>query len=184
MKKLLFFIVLWVILNVCANAQEITLQHVMDKGVMFYPIGNDEIIMTIRTQEEADTFWFLLNAYGNKKLGTNLSSLIEVVHLLSSPDGKYLAVLSVGEGHPILEVVNLEKLRTEYVYQVLHEINPYPGVINIDHWEGSTLILESDIPLHLKKEDRETNPDPLLPSPQLFLLNITTGTITTDNSSH
>ena len=181
MKKIkTFLIILMVLLPVSmtyAADQEITLKQVCDKNVIVRDIGNNEIVMIIMTPQDGGSYWFLLKEYGNLKLGENLSSFYQVDTLLPSPDGKYLAVTSVGEGHPMLEVVDLDVLRGQGKYTVLQELNPYPGVISIVHWDGSQLLLSSDVPLDEMKKGVDITADQLLPEDNRFSLDIATGAI-------
>ena len=70
------------------------------------------------------------------------------VGLSPSPDGRYLAVLSVGEGHPILDVLSLPRvLEGTHGELPLRTIDPYPGSIELAGWEGTKLKVLSDRPL-------------------------------------
>lgn len=64
-----------------------------------------------------------------------------------SPTNRKLAVISVGEGHPVLEVVSVPQLSEGGEYDVELFINPYPGGIWIEGWDGDNLILGTDVPL-------------------------------------
>jgi len=173
---IIFMVLLHVSMSYAAD-QDITLKQVRDKNVIVQDIGNNEIVMVIMTPQDGGSYWFLLKEFGNFKLGENLSSFYQVDCFLASPDGKYLAVTSVGEGHPLLEVVDLEVLRKQGKYKVLQELNPYPGVISILHWDDSQLILSSDAPLDEMKKGLDITTDQLLPEDKPFSLNIATGAI-------
>lgn len=164
-------------------SQDITPETLKDKGVFILSIGNDETLCVINTDYEKGAYWFIIKgAYGNRAIGNNLSQLAEVHQLMLAPDGKYLAVLSVGEGHPVIEVIDMQKLRDKYEYTTLHVLDPYPGVMTIDRWEGSKLIIDSNVPLNLRKEDGRVDPDLLLPETKKFALDVPTGTIESINS--
>jgi hypothetical protein len=159
-------------------SQDITPETLKDKGVFMLTIGNDETLCVINTDYEKGAYWFVIKgAYGNREIGNNLSQLAEVHHLSLSPGGKYLAVLSVGEGHPVIEVIDMQKLRDKYEYTTLHVLDPYPGVMTIDRWEGSKLLIDSNVPLNLRKEDGRVDPDLLLPETKKFSLDVLTGKI-------
>jgi len=159
-------------------SQDITPEKLRDKGVFMLTIGNDETLCVINTDYEKGAYWFVIKgAYGNRAIGNNLSQLAEVHQLMLAPDGKYLAVLSVGEGHPVIEVIDLQKLRDKYEYTTLHVLDPYPGVMTIDRWEGSKLIIDSNVPLNLRKENGRVDPDLLLPENKKFALDVPTGAI-------
>jgi hypothetical protein len=168
---------LLVVISIYAHKEDNTHKSLRDRGVIFKDIGNNEALMIILTREEGNAYWFLIRELDNLKLGKNLSSLWQVDSLLPSPDGKYLAVLSVGEGHPILEIVDLQTLRTQKKYMVLKELNPYPGIIYIQQWQPGQLIVESDMPLNLKKKNENFDLDQQLKEVKPFSINITTGTI-------
>lgn len=169
-KTLIMFVL---ILNSCySQSQDITPVMLKDKGVLMLALGNDEFLCVINTDYETGAYWFLIKGkYGNQSLGNNLSQLAEVHQLLSSPDGNYLAVLSVGEGHPVVEVIDLQKLRSKNEYAALHIIDPYPGTVAIDCWEGSNLIIDSTVPLNLRKENGRVDPDLIFPEAKKFILN-------------
>jgi hypothetical protein len=110
------------------------------------PAGN-AILCVIHTNNEGPQ-WFLLSSTGwnlNERIGSVSATQGLITALKASPDGKFLAVLSVSEGHPMLEVVDLKQLLSEKTYTVLQEINPYPGTIEILSWEGDLLQVSSDM---------------------------------------
>lgn len=162
-----------------AYGQEITTEQLQEKGVLLFPLSENEWLMIIRLRELAESHWFLLSASDNQKLGVNISSMIEVADIVASPSGHYLAVISVGEGHPILEVVDAVKLKEQQEYHVIREINPYPGTMTIFKWEGETLIVESDVLLTAQKgaDNTSTSGEELLTEPRQFYINISTGAI-------
>ncbi len=144
------------------------------------PVETNSALCVINTSNEGPQ-WFLLNAdYGssNIRIGSISTVLMLIADINASPDGKFLAVISVGEGHPILEVVNLPLLLQEKQYNVLYEIDPYPGVIEIRTWEGGWLHVGSDV--LLTHRDRSTGRVPAeltLSGPEIFGLNVLTGEI-------
>lgn len=159
-------------------SQDITPGILKDKGVLMIATGNDEILTVINTDYETGAYWFLIKGVaGNRAIGNNLSRLAEVHQLLASSDGKYLAVLSVGEGHPMVEIIDLPKLLAKNEYTALHVVDPYPGTLGIDRWEGAKLIIDSTVPLHLRKEDGRVDSDLLFPEARKFALNMPAGTI-------
>ena len=64
-----------------------------------------------------------------------------------SPDRKWAAVVSVGEGHPMLEVIELERLLAKREFAAMTTINPFPGTIHVQGWSDSALLVTSDVPL-------------------------------------
>lgn len=182
MKIMGKFVIILLLIAGFNYSQDITPEALKDKGVFMLSIGNDETLCVINTDYEKGAYWFVIKgAYGNRVIGNNLSQLAEVHHLLVSPDGKYLAVLSVGEGHPVIEVIDLQKLRDKYEYATLHVLDPYPGVMSIDRWEGSKLIIDSNVPLNLRKEDGRVDAEQLLPENKKFSLDVLSGKIESIN---
>lgn len=75
-----------------------------------------------------------------------------------APNRKYIAVLSVGEGHPVLEIAALAPLLKSGKFAAQCEVNPYPGTILPSTWSNGKLIVQTDIDLTLKDiEQRATS---------------------------
>lgn len=67
---------------------------------------------------------------------------------LPSPDGRYLAVLSVGEGHPVLDILDIHRVVAgTHGDRSLRFVDPYPGMIELVGWERGRLKVKSDRPL-------------------------------------
>jgi hypothetical protein len=142
--------------------------------------AHEATLCVIQTSNEGPQ-WFLLNAGhsgDHRRIGA-LSAALRLINALDvAPNGRYLAVVSVGEGHPILEVVDLPKLLQGATYTVLHTLDPYPGEIAIDTWHGSKLHVKSD--MLLTRLDPESNRVPAqwqLTSLETFALNVPTGDV-------
>jgi hypothetical protein len=182
-KSKIIATVIFMLIGHCVFPGDITQKDLLDKGVLLQSMGNEELLCVINTEDETGAHWFILKDMGrSREIGSNLSCLHQVDHILPSPDNKHLAVLSVGEGHPIVEVIDLEKLRLQSKYVVLQEIDPYPGTVSIDRWEGSYLIVNSNMPLTLRKEDGRVDPDLMLPRDEAFSLDAATGEIKSSTS--
>jgi hypothetical protein len=93
--------------------------------------------------------WYLVTDYGRVMvLEPPPLSMREVRQIAVSEDGKLLAVVSVGEGHPILEVLDLRRvLAGEPDSSVLGGVDPYPGWVCINHWREGRLRVTSDMML-------------------------------------
>ena len=170
--------VIFVLIAHCVFTRGITEKILQDKGVLLQTIGNEELLCVINTEDENGAHWFILKDMGrSREIGSNLSCLYQVHQILPSPDYRYLVVLSVGEGHPMVEVIDLEKLRLQSKYVVLQTIDPYPGTVSIDRWEGAHLIVYSNVPLTQRKEDGRVDPDLILPKDEAFSLDVETGEI-------
>ncbi len=111
------------------------------------------------------------------------TSMYNVWQARISPGDEYLAVLSEGEGHPVVDIFELNRLfsQAENAQKVspLLSIDPYPGTIWIRGWQGdTTLVIESDVPLDLLDSEAEKVRigDPWQETRQ-FLWNIVTDTV-------
>jgi hypothetical protein len=99
---------------------------------------------------------YLLNKSSeNYKLTCDSTSFSGVYNIEVSKDSKYLAVYKVGEGHPWIEIYDLQKLIGQQKQVLLSDINPYPGNIELIGWEGDKLLVRSDIDLLLKNENKD-----------------------------
>ncbi len=89
--------------------------------------------------------WWLLSGEEEKKpLPGPGPAMLLIDRLLASPSGRFLAVVSVGEGHPILEVFELRPILAGESAEALVEINPYPGVLSLEGWRKNSLLFYSD----------------------------------------
>ncbi|GAK61369.1 C4-type Zn-finger protein [Candidatus Vecturithrix granuli] len=161
------------------------------RGILFEPLqnvsrGNQRLaegatLCVINTQNEGPQ-WFLLNTDSigvNEQLGSISASLALITSIKASPDGQYLAVVSVGEGHPILEVVNLPQLLQIKSYQVLQTIDPYPGSLEIQEWKDGQLYVKSDVLLtEMDKKSGRVPSEYDLSWQETFALNVISGKIT------
>lgn len=107
-----------------------------------------------------------------------------VEELSVSPDDKMLAVISVGEGHPCLDVFELKAILTpgdgdeDMLVKPLRTIDPYPGGIMIVGWRKGELDVVSDVPLdRLDKKERRAPVLEPMPDFKRFLWHIATDTI-------
>jgi len=99
---------------------------------------------------------YILNKKGqNYQLVGDSSAFTGVEEIRVSPESRYLALLMVGEGHPWIEIYDLQKLIQERKQVLITTINPYPGNVNLIAWQGTKLIVESDINLLLKNEGKD-----------------------------
>jgi len=92
-----------------------------------------------------------------------------------SPSEKWVAIISVGEGHPILDVVVLADVLENETTTALRTINPYPGSINLKRWEGDNLIIESD--RDLTQQDESLTIDDVNDEVTSFILHVPSGRI-------
>jgi len=98
---------------------------------------------------------YLLGKDGrNFKIVPDSSAFVSVYDVKVSENSKYLALMMVGEGHPWIEIYDLQKLISESKQELIADINPYPGNLNIIGWKNNILMFESDINFLLKNENK------------------------------
>ncbi|MEW6210445.1 MAG: hypothetical protein AB1631_18905 [Acidobacteriota bacterium] len=158
MRKLFLFLSLTVILFCPARSisqRKTTIETLRDRGVIVERVSyrGEDYFLCIVNAEEGETEWFIITPSGNRKMRESPSSLAYVSEIKPSPDRRFLAIISVGEGHPILDLVDLTKLLTENETRTIASVNPYPGTINMVRWSGDRLIVTSDALLTRKDEE-------------------------------
>jgi hypothetical protein len=104
----------------------------------------------IRRDEKAACWRLLCRAKKVIPLGCDLTQMHQITSLSTSPNHQWLAVISVGEGHPILELVNLPMFIDRHQYSTDCIINPFPSTLNIIGWDRTGLLIESDVDLAAK----------------------------------
>lgn len=121
----------------------------------------------------APSCWYAECAAARRELGCAMSALSAVAELVASPDGRWLAVVSVGEGHPILEIVEVAPLLAEpSEYRTNLALNPYPGGFGRIEWLDGALEVSSDMPLDQLPRDGAVSPMSLLPAEEVKLFRI------------
>lgn len=110
------------------------------------PGAPDDRLVVVGTEQEGAS-WQRIRSGRNLPLAVPPVTL-HPVDLSISPDGRYLAVVSVGEGHPVLDVLDLARvLAGTHGDRSLLTIDPYPGSIELAGWRGGCLRVRSDRPL-------------------------------------
>lgn len=91
--------------------------------------------------------------HGNLMVSADTNRLpINVYDVKISQDSRYAALLEVGEGHPWIEILDLQNLIDTGEAEIVANLNPYPGGIDILHWEAGKLWVETDIDLSKKNQ--------------------------------
>jgi hypothetical protein len=136
------------------------------RGVFVEDVGEDRFLAVMNMDplieaNKENNVWYLVEPYGsgNEKIGADLAGMYQISELKASPDKRYLAVLSTGEGHPFLEVVDLALLLSTHKYKRIHEIDPYPGSVWIKNWKGDKLVVGSDMLLNYRGGEENRVPD-------------------------
>jgi hypothetical protein len=188
-KKFLFLILsilhIILILNGCHSGHNVVLTA---ENVIFDHLNKDSSLgVLVISDERMGQTWYKTQNNWRVETIKNIpeTSLYNVWQVEISPQDEYMAVLSEGEGHPIVEIFEINKifrqrdgLEDEMISPAL-SVDPYPGTIWIKEWQSDTLLLiDSDIPLTLldKKERRVPLQDPGLET-QEFLWDVSSDTI-------
>lgn len=88
-----------------------------------------------------------------RQLECDTTALHQVADVQIEPEQRWMAVTSVGEGHPMLELVPLAEFLAGKPYRAQCTINPYPGTVYFEGWDAGKLRLGSDVDLSI--EDTE-----------------------------
>lgn len=145
------------------------------------------LILQKNSYEASPSTWYWQKNGETRYLGEDLSALRQVVQVQASATSgvtaaaTWLAVLSVGEGHPILEVVPLSAL-LQGNYQVFKALNPYPGSIWPEAFSADGQSLHFRATVDMKKLasapwDARFAEVILFEESQLFTLNLLTGEV-------
>jgi hypothetical protein len=132
-------------------------------------------LMVVNLQD-GTAHWYLVEPNGARPLVAPPVEMSVVDTVAVSPDGRFLAVVSVGEGHPVLDVLDLARvLASDNDDRPLASVNPYPGWITVDAWRDGVLAVTSDRPLpDCCDLAGAFHGDTILESPRTFLLDPTT----------
>jgi hypothetical protein len=140
------------------------LGHAHSRRILSIPYSAQcALKVDVRNDARAACWRAICDDNAPQELGCDLSALHLIDRISVSPDRRYLAVVSVGEGHPILEIVQLAPLlkpkesraREANKFVVKCSVNPYPGTLSFGAWEPNALRLRSDVNLTLPEPDIE-----------------------------
>lgn len=111
--------------------------------------------LCVRTDEEGISHWSLHRTGDVEAQDLSpATAMARVAEFQISPSGVYIAVVSVGEGHPILDVFEVAAVLAGESAEPKFSINPYPGSVSIKDWSGDTLLVNCDMPLTLAEDRR------------------------------
>lgn len=89
--------------------------------------------------------WQLMDKKGNRLQRSDRPWIGDAFYqMIPSPSGKLIAVIGAEEGHPVLHIVDAEKLLEPDAEPMIFASGIYPGGIALRHWQQEQLILESD----------------------------------------
>lgn len=139
-----------------------------------------ELKLCVLNLSEDQAQWFILkDARLSERVPVAPQSLSNVSDFQISPAQSFLAIVSIGEGHPILDVIELKPLLEQKIEKSLLSINPYPGFIHIEKWQQEQLIVVTDRLLTYSTSTETGKGYPLsLSDGEKFSLEIPTGKIT------
>ncbi len=174
MRKYVF----WLVLICLCFSVHASAQTTIPAGIIFEALPGSNTTIGVLNTSNAGPQWFLLKGEGNQHIGSISPGFNIITNLKSSENGQYLAVMSIGEGHPVIDVIDANQLLLKKTYQVVQHLDPYPGTILLDAWNGMTLLVKSD--MLLTERDAKTgrvSSDMTLSWQETFSLNVVTGQI-------
>ncbi len=116
---------------------------------------------------------YILNKNGqNIQIAGDSTAFTSVYEMKVSKNSMYLAVYMVGEGHPWIEIYDLQKMINVQKQDMIADINPYPGNIDLIGWQNESLIIESDINLLLKNENKDLSDKDIFAKPKKYLFSL------------
>jgi hypothetical protein len=155
-------VISFALLSGCSSPQRVVLTP--EKVIHARLNGNPSIGLLVISDERKGLMWYrtATDFLTQRLKNVPATGFHEVWQVSVSPDDKYLAVISVGEGHPIIEVFHLGEVlisshsTEENSVNSLLTIDPYPGYVWILGWRApSVLRVASDMPLErLDKSER------------------------------
>lgn len=131
---------LWVILSFCAAGAQAE-----DAVCTPFTRHAKEQRLCVENRGMQESRWFVkINPGKIREIAPPAVAMHYVSELKAAPSGDFLAVVSVGEGHPILELFSLPAVLEGFAQEALLEINPYPGSVSLEYWENGKLVIASD----------------------------------------
>lgn len=102
------------------------------------------VLQRLDNAENPSSIWLLqINQQASRSVIEPATAMWQIAEMQAQASGPYLAIVSVGEGHPILEVFLLADIEHGQA-QPIYEFNPYPGWLTVRGWEKEQLIIESN----------------------------------------
>jgi hypothetical protein len=152
----------------------------LDKLPLCTPLSTEQNVCVQLGELGGDVAWWL--DHKHKPRTTLVApdvSFWQIITLAISADAQYLAILSVGEGHPIIDVFALRPVLVGHPTAALWSINPYPGWIELLAWQDEMLHFSSDHAWQKADNSAYVATEKALKNPQNYLLDIRTGQLIT-----
>ena len=128
-----------------------TVEGKLKKGILIFINYND---VDMPALQYSDVYLLTKNSE-NTKTTSDSCIYTNIYNIEVSENSLYLALFKVGEGHPWIEIYDLQILISEQKQLLIATINPYPGYVNMLKWKGDFLIIESDVNLLLINENKD-----------------------------
>lgn len=185
MKRILVTISLLILWAAAGCHRGLQPHSEIENGISVHLNGNPGRGISVTTDSYGESAWFeTRNGRPVRPIGSiPETSARSVWQAAISPGDDYLAVLSVDEGHPAVDIFQMAPIfshaKDPEKLPPLLSIDPYPGTIRIQGWQGDTiLVVESDVPLNLldKNTGRMSIEEPWS-RPRNFLWNVSSGII-------
>jgi len=154
------------------NCMQAPIRYIVEgeqkEGLLFFVNHKDREIPVLQYSDV-----YILNKNGqNIRITGDSISFASVYDMKVSKNSKYLAVYMVGEGHPWIEIYDLQKMINEQKQELITDINPYPGNAALIGWQNDNIIIESDINLLLKNENKDLSDTDIFDKTKKFLFNL------------
>jgi len=113
----------------------------------------------------------------DKKFGNKILNLemMGVYGAYISDNDSLIAFYHISEGHPWVEIYNLQTLIITDTVAMKAELNPYPGNLSVEGWRGKRLLVNADINLLIKNDGNAMTDKDILDKNKDYFYDITTG---------
>jgi hypothetical protein len=166
------FLIVFFTLGTC-YADNVTI----DSGYCANEKIKDSNLLVISPDNNSEPIWFNVSKWRISVLKNPPPTLHDVLTLKASNDNKYLAILSVGEGHPVIDIFLVSDVLSDLKPSFSYSLDPYPGDVTIVEWNAHALHVKSDILLTHRINDGRVPGALMLFSPESFMLDVETGKI-------
>ena len=124
-----------------------------------HPVPSVSTLLCYLQPTNAYPEWFLVEQGEDLSKVSGMNTEFRMSDFSFSPSGRYIAVNSSGEGHPLLQIYAAEHLLDQATVVPLAGWNGYPGWGSDKGWQGENLLLESNVPLDQDYDQSVDYPD-------------------------
>lgn len=136
------------------------------KNVYFQNYSKEATIVVIQDSVKGNMWGIIENDKFRFLINKPETAFFQLYDFQISPDKKYIIVSSVGEGHPMLELFETEKILAEgetgdqeVMVPAKYSINPYPLSANFEKWVENGAIISSEVDISKLSEERTSESD-------------------------